>query len=131
MASLANDGNFGIGLMDKISIHALSVKATIGIHDWEREQKQPLAIDLDLFVDTTNAAKTDVIEDTVSYGDVARLITDLAESSRYYLIESLATAIADTIIEGFPIEHLSVTVSKPGAVSNAENVSVTIERGGQ
>jgi dihydroneopterin aldolase len=114
--------------MDKISIHELSVETIIGIHPQERRQKQGIHIDLDLFVDTANAAKTDVIEDTLSYGDVARLVVELAENSQFNLIEALAGAIADAVLAAFHAERLIVTVSKPAAVANARNVSVTIER---
>ena len=117
--------------MDKISIHELSVETIVGIHSWERRQKQGIQVDLDLFVDTANAARTDVIEDTISYGDVARLVVELAENSQFNLVESLAAAIADAVLSAFHAERLIVTVIKPGAIANARSASVTIERGRQ
>lgn len=114
--------------MDQIAIHGLAVETIIGVHDWERRQKQLVRIDLTLHLSTRNAAKTDAIEDTVSYGDVARLVSDLAERSNHNLIESLAAAIADTVLAGFGIESITVVVHKPGAVTNADGVSVTIHR---
>lgn len=117
--------------MDRISIHGLALEAIIGIHDWERRARQPVKIDLTLFCDTTRAATTDAIFDTINYGDVARLVDDLVSASEYYLIESLAGAIASAVLSAFDIERLICTVSKPNAVENADNVSVTIERSKQ
>ena len=115
-------------MKDRIKIEGLSVETIIGVHDWERRQKQLIRIDLTLEVDIDNASKTDVIEDTVSYGDIARLVIDLAERSRYNLIESLASAIANAVLAACGVERLVVTVHKPGAIPNADDVSVTIER---
>lgn len=114
--------------MDRISIQALAVETIIGIHDWERRDKQLVNIDIDLFFDASNAARTDAIEDTVSYGDVARLVAELVETSHFNLIESLASAIADSVLSGFAVERIIVTVGKPAAVKRAANVSVTIAR---
>lgn len=114
--------------MDQISIHGLAVETIIGIHDWERRQKQLVRIDLTVHCNTHNAARTDAIEDTVSYGDVARLVSDLAERSDYSLIEALAGAIAETLLAGFDIQSVTVVVHKPGAVANADSVSVSIHR---
>lgn len=115
-------------MTDRISIHGLTVDTIIGVHDWERGRKQQIRIDLTLRVNVIHAARTDLVANTVSYGDVARLISDLAEASSYNLIEALAEAISAAVLSTFKIESLVLTVHKPGAVANADSVSVTIER---
>ncbi|URJ28639.1 dihydroneopterin aldolase [Blochmannia endosymbiont of Camponotus sp. C-046] len=46
----------------------------------------------------------------------------------FYLIEDVANLIANTLMEKFCIEWIRVKVSKPGAIHNAFNVGVCIER---
>jgi len=118
----------GAQVVDKISIEGLAVETIIGVHDWEREQKQTVMIDLQLFTSTDAAARSDDVAHTIGYGDVARYATEFVESSHFNLIESLASALSERILERFPVTRLNVTVSKPGAVENAGNVSVSIER---
>jgi len=114
--------------MDKISIEGLAVETIIGVHDWEREQKQTVMIDLQLFTSIDAAARSDDIAHAIGYGDVARCATEFVESSRFKLVESLASALSEHLFHRFAVTKLNVTVSKPGAVRNADNVSVSIER---
>lgn len=114
--------------MDRVSIEGLTADAIIGIHDWERQKKQTVRIDLTLHVDTGMAARSDAIDDTVSYGEIARLVTDLVANSRFNLIEALAETIAGAVLEEADIHSVTVTVHKPGAVANADDVNIRIER---
>lgn len=114
--------------LDKVSIEGLALQAIIGVHDFERHTRQPVVIDLDLFIDITRAAETDNLEDTVSYGDVCRAITRLVESSSFNLVEALAESIAALVFETWQVPRLVLKVSKPDAVPEATNISITIER---
>lgn len=114
--------------MDQVCIEGLAADAIIGIHEWERRQKQAVRIDLALQLDTRAAAASDAIGDTVNYGDIARLVTDLVADSRFNLIEALAETIANAVLEAANVHSVTVTVHKPGAVANADDVKVRIER---
>ena len=114
--------------MDSILIEGLEVDAIIGVHEHERNNRQPVVIDLELSVDITAAAQSDNLGDTVSYGDIARAVTALVEESRYQLVETLAERIATMVLADFDVEGVRVKVAKPAAVPNARTVAVSIER---
>lgn len=114
--------------MDRVSVLGLEVETIIGVHDWEKTTRQQVVIDLELFCDTREAAATDNLEDTLSYGDIARLVTGFVSQSQFNLIETLAEQVASQVLAAFAVERLVLTVGKPGAVKNARTVAVTIER---
>jgi dihydroneopterin aldolase len=115
--------------MDRIFITALSTEAVIGIYDWEREVKQRLEVDLELWLDLRAAAKSDAIEDTLNYKSVAKRVLAFVEASQYRLVEALAGEIARIVLEEFRVARVRVTVHKPGAIRHSRDVGVVVERG--
>ncbi len=115
--------------MDRIFITALAAETVIGIYDWEREVKQRLEVDLEIWMDLRAAAKSDAIEDTLNYKSVAKRVLAFVEASRYRLVEALAGEIARVVLEEFKVARVRVTVHKPGAIRHARDVGVIVERG--
>ena len=115
--------------MDTIFLHGLKVECVIGIWEWERRITQTLIFDLDIGFDTTAAAHSGTIEDTLSYREVAKRVTAYAQETRANLVETLAQGVADVLIEEFGALWCTVRVNKRGAVTGATNVGVVIERG--
>ncbi len=115
--------------MDRIFITALSAEAIIGIYDWEREVRQRVEIDLEMWVDLTAAARSDAIEDTLNYKSIAKRLLSFVQESRFRLVEALAGEIARIVLAEFPVARVRVTVHKPGAVRDSRDVGVVIERG--
>lgn len=115
--------------MDRIFLTALTAEAIIGIYDWEREVRQRVEIDLEIWMDLTAAAASDSIDDTLNYKAVAKRVLAFVQESRFRLVEALAGEIARILLAEFPIERVRVTVHKPGAVRHSRDVGVIIERG--
>lgn len=69
--------------------------------------------DLDIYTDFSNAAATDDLNLTINYHDVYQYINRIVHEHKYYLIETLATVIADGLIKEYPtIKKLAVRVRK-------------------
>ena len=115
--------------MDRIFITALTAEAVIGLYDWEREVKQRLEIDLEIWKDLRAAAESDAIEDTLNYKLIAKRVLAFVEASRFRLVEALAGEIARIVLEEFQVERARVTVHKPGAIRHSRDVGVVVERG--
>ena len=116
--------------MDRIFINALTADAVIGIYDWERDVRQRLEIDLEMWMDLRAAGQSDAIEDTLNYKSVAKRVLALVEASSFSLVEALAGEIARIVLEEFKVERVRVTVHKPGAIRHSRDVGVVIERDG-
>jgi len=69
--------------------------------------------DVDIYTDFTKAAENDDLSKTINYDEVYKFINKIVYEKKYYLIESLATVIADEILKKFAgIEKLIVKVRK-------------------
>ncbi|MDX1735873.1 MAG: dihydroneopterin aldolase [Halioglobus sp.] len=115
--------------MDTVYIRGLTVDTVIGIHDWERDIRQAVVLDLELGGDNAAAAATDAIADALDYAAIAERVTGFVRASNYQLIETLAEEVARIVLAEFPVAHLVLALSKPGAVPGAREVGVRIERG--
>jgi 7,8-dihydroneopterin aldolase/epimerase/oxygenase len=116
-------------MMDIIYIRELKVDALIGVYDWERLVRQSLLLNIEMGVDISAAAATDNIVDALDYSAVAARITSTIANSHFKLIETLAEQCASIILDEFQAKWLRLSLSKPGAVANAKDVGVIIERG--
>lgn len=115
--------------MDIVFIHDLQVETVIGIYDWERKIRQTISLDIEMATDISKAAKSDDIEDTLSYKTVAKRLIEFIEQSEFELVEALAEKICSIILDEFSVPWVKLTLHKPGAVSGSKSVGVMIERG--
>ncbi len=113
---------------DRIHVRDLLLRTIIGVNPEERRERQDVIINLTLYTNVRQAGLSDDMKDTVNYRSVTKRIIEVVESSRFYLVEALATAIARTILTEFPVERVQVSVEKPGALRFARSVGVEIER---
>ena len=114
--------------MDKVFIRQLEIQTHIGVHAWEHHIRRPLILDLDLGVDTREAAASDHIRDALDYKAVCDAIERLVRERQFQLLETFAESAARRLFEEFPLLSLRLSVSKPGAVTAARTVGVEIER---
>ena len=114
--------------MDKILIKDLRLRCIIGVNDSERREKQDVTINIVIWSDLTEAAKTDNIDKTVDYKEITKGIINLVEGSEFCLVETLAEKIAESCLEHARVKKVRVTVEKPGALRFARSVGVSILR---
>jgi dihydroneopterin aldolase len=112
--------------MDMIQIKALSVNTHIGIHAWEQRILQVLRLDIDLHIDLSTCHNE--LKNTIDYDQICQRVTAFIESQCFTLIETVAEQVAQLIKKEFCIDQISVRVSKPHAIKNASDISVTVHR---
>ncbi|CRX48270.1 bifunctional dihydroneopterin aldolase/7,8-dihydroneopterin epimerase [Yersinia enterocolitica] len=115
--------------MDIVFIEELSVITTIGVYDWEQTIQQKLVFDIEMGWDNHKAAASDDVNDCLSYADISDAVIKHVEMQRFALVERVAEEIADLLLQRFNSPWVRIKVSKPGAVAQARNVGVVIERG--
>lgn len=114
---------------DTIIVEGLEFEAIIGILPHERKQKQPLRVDILLYVPPiTPAAQTDHIDQTVDYAQVCEQVAELARNGRFQLVETFAERACEHLLQTFPIKAVSFKVIKPHALPEADGVGVSITR---
>lgn len=115
--------------MDIVYIKELRAEAVIGVYEWERGIRQALVLDLELASDNRRAAADDAIADAVDYDAISKRVLAYVQASEFQLIETLAERVAELVLSEFDIPWLRLRVGKPGAVAEATDVGVVIERG--
>ena len=115
-------------MSDKILIKDLLIRGIIGIHEWEREKKQDILINIVLEADCRAAGTSDDFRDAVDYRAVTKRVLTLVEESSFFLVEKLAEEIAKICLEDDRVEVARVRVEKPGAVRFSQSVGVEVER---
>ena len=115
--------------MDTIYLTDLRIETVIGIWEWERKIRQTVAIDLEMSADIRRAAETDSVDDTLNYKQVAKRLQQFVSESNFQLVETLAEKVAAIVLDEFDVQWVKVKVNKPGAIRNARDVGVIIERG--
>jgi dihydroneopterin aldolase len=94
-----------------VELHALRIFGHHGAHAEEQERGQDFLFDVELAVGERGSS--DRLEEAVDYGDVARAVKEISDARRYDLLEALAGAVADELIDRFEAEHATVRVTKP------------------
>ena len=114
--------------MDTVFIRGLKAASVIGCYDWERDIRQTLVFDLEFKTDFARASTTDALEDALDYSAISQLVVAVCAESRFQLLEALAEHLASLLLAEFAIIGLRMTVTKPGAVTEADGVGVVIQR---
>lgn len=115
--------------MDIVFIEQLTVITRIGVYDWEQTIDQKLIFDIEMAWDNRAAASSDDVNDCLSYADVSEAVIGHVAGGRFALVERVAEEVAQLLLARFNSPWVRLKVSKPGAVAQAANVGVVIERG--
>ena len=110
-----------------VEIVALEIPGRHGVEPREREREQPFLYDVELELPEPEA---DHIEDTVDYREVVAVVREISGGTQFELLEALAGALADALLERFPLERVRVRVRKPQVELGVpvDYVAATVER---
>jgi dihydroneopterin aldolase len=114
-----------------IFVNGLVLHAYHGVMPHEAKVGQPFVLDLMLDIDLSEASRTDKLKHTVSYEQLVKTATDAFGARRYRLVEAAAGAVADAVLDRYPlVKSVRVTVRKPQApiAATFDDVGVIITR---
>lgn len=95
-----------------LEINGIECKTTIGCYDYEQTQIQP--VNADIILDLGNWNSTDNLIDTADYAEVNDFVKDKINASQHKLLESLATELAQQILDNYPLVlEVTITLNKP------------------
>jgi dihydroneopterin aldolase len=94
-----------------VELEGLEVFGRHGVLDEERRDGQMFLYDVRL--ELGGAPPSDRVEDTVDYRDIAECVKEISDGRQFNLIEALAAAVADALVERFAVEQARVRVRKP------------------
>ncbi|KPK96383.1 hypothetical protein AMJ80_00360 [bacterium SM23_31] len=118
---------------DKPDIIRICNMSFFGHHGpWTNERKigNHYQADINIYLDTRKAAKSDSIRKTIDYSGIFDIAQEVIERNSYKLLETIAEKIARKILEMFDIISVDVTIRKlkPSLRGVVDFVEITISR---
>ncbi len=116
--------------MDVIRLSKMVFYGYHGVSAAEKETGRRFEVDCELEADLAAPGRTDRITDTVDYVAVYNTVKEIVEGKAYSLIESLALAIADKILEEFPVFRVTLRVRKmmPPIAGQISHIEIEVTR---
>ena len=112
--------------MIEVELHGLEVFGYHGVEAEERREGQTFLFDVSFEV--SDEALSDRLEDAVDYRRVAEVVRETSDTRAFQLLEALAAAAADALMERFALGRVRVRVRKPKPGLPVEYSAVTVER---
>lgn len=115
--------------MDRIYVTGLRAEGIHGVLPEERVSPQPFAVDIEIRAHLAEASRSDRLDQTIDYGQIALAARRIVEDESYQLLEALATRIADVVNHEPRVRSVAVTVRKlkPPIEGEIESVGVCID----
>ena len=95
----------GLGRARRIFLKNFETRLSIGIHDVEKQARQRVIVNVDLYIDPDGKVERDHIDETVDYDFVRREIAALADSGHFHLQETFCEKI------------LAICLARPGVLA--------------
>lgn len=120
-----------MNLSDRIALAGMVFSGTHGVLNFEQEWPQPFEVDVELELPLGPAGRSDELSLTVDYGQAYQEVGAIVTGKRFRLLEALAEAISDRLLERFPLaQAVVVRVRKPHVpFPGPGSVQVEIRRG--
>jgi dihydroneopterin aldolase len=111
-----------------VELRGLELLGRHGVEARERARGQRFLFDV--WIDVDDDGLSDRLEDTVDYREVVQAVRDVSEGHAFMLLEALAAAVADRLLERFPVARARVRVRKPDVELDApvDWTAATVER---
>ncbi len=114
---------------DRLSILGMTFHAHHGLEEHEIENGQRFEVDVEMIVDSSKAASSDHLADTIDVRDVYKHVQHIVLSERFYLLEALAQRLSDTILKKYNVGEVTIRVRKPvaplGGLTDGTQLEIT------
>ncbi len=116
-------------MRDVILLEGIQIPAALGVTAAERRMRRPVTLDIEVERDLAAAGRSDSIRQTIHYKRIFEIAEDVAGNQEHKLVEALGQRIAETVLEKFQVDAVTVTVRKPKPIAGVlEYAGIRIRR---
>lgn len=112
----------------RIFLKNFQVFISMGVHDHEKQARQRIIVNVDLYIDPEGRIRHDTIRETVDYDFVRQAIVEIAESGHFHLQETFCERILDACLDKRGVLAARVSSEKPDVYPDCESVGFEIFR---
>jgi len=109
-----------------VFLEEIEVICSIGLHDFERAEKQRVLIDVELRLESDREPTADNVAETLNYDDVRDAVLRIAQARHYDLQETLARTLFDHIRRMRDVSGVMIRTQKPDVYPNCKTVAYTL-----
>ncbi|MEE9165912.1 MAG: dihydroneopterin aldolase [Candidatus Neomarinimicrobiota bacterium] len=113
--------------MGKIRLNNMLFYGYHGVDESEQDRGGTFEVDLELRASLADAATSDSLKRTIDYSEVYQTVHDCLTDKRFFLLETLAGHIANSILEKYQVDSVQVNVRKRHAPVKGVMGSVEVE----
>ena len=104
----------------KILINNLIMRASVGVYENEKQNKQRIIVNLELLLSNDTEPQQDNLEATQDYSQFRKCLIDIIESQHFHLLEVLVEKVYSTLIRHSYVIGAKVKISKPDIFNDCE-----------
>ena len=112
----------------KVLITDLTLLMSIGIHKFEKEEKQEVKFNVNIDVDSLLAPVEKNLKSIVNYETVIKDITKITKNKHYELLETLAEEIFFELFKNINIKKIKLKIEKTQIIKNTSAVGIQITK---
>ncbi len=102
---------------DVIFLEGIQIPAALGVTAAERRMRRPVTLDIEVERELSASGRSDSIRQTINYKRIFDIAEDVAGNQEHKLVEALGQRIAETVLEKFQVDAVTVTVRKPKPIA--------------
>ena len=110
----------------KVLIKDLIFNTSIGIHNFEKKQKQQIKFNIEIDINSSLKPSNTNLNTIVNYEDIITSIKILTQKKHYDLLEVLAEDIFLDLFENKNIIKIKLKIEKPEIIKNTTSVGIEI-----
>lgn len=114
--------------LDSILLRDLVLHCLVGVTDAERLHRQPVTVNVEVFLDLHAASVSDDLVDTLDYAALYNEIVTIAEGASYVLLERLLHAIVRVCFTDRRVVRVAAAAEKQLALSRGGQCRVQLVR---
>ena len=112
----------------KVLISDLTLLMSIGIHDFEKIEKQEVRFNINIDINPLLAPVEKKLNSIVNYETVVKDVTKLTKNKHYELLETLAEDIFFILFKNTNIKKIKLKIEKTQIIKNTSSVGIEITK---
>ena len=112
----------------KVNIKNLILNISVGLHDFEKKEKQRVRFNIDISTDSNIKPDNTNLSSIVNYEDTINKITDITKTRHHELLEDLAENIFDIIFKSKIVKKVKLKLEKLDIIKDTESVGIEVSK---
>ena len=112
----------------KVNIKNLILNISVGLHDFEKKEKQRVRFNIDISTDSNIKPDNTNLLSIVNYEDTISKIINITKTKHHELLEDLAENIFDIIFKSKIVKKVNLQLEKLDIIKNTESVGIEVSK---